>query len=120
MKKTMTILLIILLSLSSCGKKSSTTDTTQATEVPTQVPTSTPTATPTQEPSEDNSSTELQTIAIDAICNDSNDIANYTPLLSGDIISKEDENTTIQIFHSQDDGKVVCVSWGRAGILREV
>jgi len=122
MKKTVTLLIITLLSLNSCGKKSSTTESAQATEVPTLAPTSTPTAAPTQEPSskDDENVTQLETTAIDAICNESNDITNYTLLISGDIISKEDENTTVQIFHNQHDEKVVCISWGRASIIRHI
>jgi len=116
MKKISLIAVITLLILSSCGKKGTATEAVAVVEEsPTTAPTSEPTTIPTETPQV---SVEFQTITIDAICNESNGITNYTPLLSGDIVSKKEDNTTIQIFHSQDNEKLACVEYGSATILR--
>jgi len=64
--------------------------------------------------------TTTQILAIDAQCNIANDISSYTPLQSGDIISKDEENTTINILHDQSNNKVACVESGGASIIRGV
>jgi len=64
--------------------------------------------------------TTTQVLAIDAQCNAINDLSQYTPLQSGDIITKEEDNTLISIFHDQDNNKVVCIESGKASIIRGV
>jgi len=59
-----------------------------------------------------------QVLAINAHCNINNDMSQYTPLQSGDIITKEEDNTLISIFHDQDNNKVVCIESGKASIIR--
>jgi len=59
-------------------------------------------------------------LAIDAQCNVANDLGSYTALQSGDVVSKEEENTTINIFHNQENQKVVCIESGKASIIRGV
>ncbi|MEA2029920.1 MAG: hypothetical protein U9N49_13250 [Campylobacterota bacterium] len=61
---------------------------------------------------------QLQTISIDALCNEENDISAYTPLQSADVVTKEEDNTTINIIHNQENQKVVCIEHGKASILR--
>ena len=52
-----------------------------------------------------------------APCETPDVVANYTPLLSGDTIISEDNNTTIETFHNIDGNKVICKN-GNAHILR--
>lgn len=61
-------------------------------------------------------STEV--LAINAVCNVDNDVSSYAPLQSGDIITKDEDNTTVNIFHDQDNQKVICIESGKASIIR--
>ena len=62
--------------------------------------------------------TESNTIAI-VSCGTDSAIASYTPAQSGDVIEKDQENTDIQIYHSQENEKFVCVQNGKAHIVRK-
>jgi len=57
-------------------------------------------------------------LALDVQCNANNDLSTYIALQSGDIVSKEETNTTINIFHDQNNAKVACIQSGRAVIIR--
>jgi hypothetical protein len=59
-----------------------------------------------------------QVLAIDAVCNANNDITDYTPLQTGDIITKDEDNTTINILHNQENQKFACMESGSASIMR--
>jgi len=91
----LTLMTLVTLSFTSCGKKGGYSTIT-----------------------DDNIGYQLQTIPLEAQCNDSNDMSHYTALQSGDILSKEDNNTLIKIFHAQDNKKVSCVVSGKASIIR--
>lgn len=52
-------------------------------------------------------------------CNTSTNTEAYTATQSGDLIQKDQENTTIKIYHSQDNEKYVCVKAGKAHIARK-
>lgn len=45
-------------------------------------------------------------------------ISTYQELLSGDAIVKDDENTTLSIYHDTDGNKKVCLVSGTAHIVR--
>lgn len=47
------------------------------------------------------------------------DIANYITVNSGDVIVKDDENTTISIYHDINNTKKVCLVSGSAHIIRK-
>jgi len=64
--------------------------------------------------------TTTQVLALDAICNDANDMSNYTPIQSGDIITQEMEDTVINVLHNQDNQKVACLKSGQASIIRAI
>lgn len=50
---------------------------------------------------------------------DVDDINQYTPLQSGDIISKEQNNTVVKIFHfAQNNQKFICVESGKVSVVR--
>ncbi len=55
-------------------------------------------------------------IAIDTYCTDKSDIASYTHLHSGDIITKGSEDTVVKIYHNQNKEKFVCIESGSATI----
>jgi hypothetical protein len=59
-----------------------------------------------------------EVLAIEATCSANHDLSSYISLQSGDIITKEELNTTINIFHDQDNQKVVCIESGKASIIR--
>jgi hypothetical protein len=61
-----------------------------------------------------------QVLAIDAVCNANNDITDYTLLQTGDIISKDEDNTTINILHNQENEKFACVESGSASVIRAI
>jgi hypothetical protein len=61
-----------------------------------------------------------QLLAIDARCNANNDMSNYTPLQTGDIITRDEDNTTINILHNQENEKFACVESGKASVIRGV
>jgi len=61
-----------------------------------------------------------QVLAINTLCNATDDTTAYTPLQSGDIISKEEEDTIIHILHDQDNQKFACIASGKASIIRGV
>ena len=46
------------------------------------------------------------------------DIATYTPLQSGDTLVKDDDNTSVKIYHDVNGIKKVCLVSGSAHILR--
>ena len=47
------------------------------------------------------------------------DIANYITVNSGDVIVKDDDNTTISIYHDVNNTKKVCLVSGLAHIIRK-
>ncbi len=47
------------------------------------------------------------------------DIANYITVSSGDVIVKDDDNTTISIYHDINNTKKVCLVSGLAHIIRK-
>lgn len=51
-------------------------------------------------------------------CNSSTDITDYTELLSGDVIVKDESPTEISTYHDIDGNKRVCVDIGAAHIVR--
>ena len=57
-------------------------------------------------------------IPIDVNCTTPATIATYIPLQSGDTIIKEDDNTSVNIYHDLDGTKKVCLDSGKAHILR--
>jgi len=57
-------------------------------------------------------------IPIDVNCTTPATIATYIPLQSGDAIVKEEDNTTVNIYHDLDGTKKVCLDSGKAHILR--
>lgn len=60
-----------------------------------------------------------EVVAVDTVCNDDRDaIASYIPLYSGDIVTRDEENTVIKIYHNQDNERVACVVSGQASIIR--
>ncbi|MBN2824073.1 MAG: hypothetical protein JXQ76_02025 [Campylobacterales bacterium] len=66
-------------------------------------------------------SATTQVLALDAVCtNNVADMDSYIPLQSGDIITREEENTVVNIFHNQDNEKVGCVVSGSASIIRAI
>lgn len=63
-------------------------------------------------------------IPIDINCStttppDAADILNYITVNSGDVIVKEEENTTISIYHDINGTKKVCLVNGLAHIIRQ-
>lgn len=65
----------------------------------------------------DNGSVALPTNVSIAQCN-TDDLSQYTPLQSGDIVSKEQNDTIVTIVHNQDNQKFVCITQGSATITR--
>lgn len=66
-----------------------------------------------------------ESIAVTINCNTNKDTTNYQILQSGDTISKQetlyDNNNTdpkVEIFHTQDGIKKICINSGTAIILR--
>ena len=67
-----------------------------------------------------------ESISLTAKCNDTDDTTNYQVLQSGDTISKpetlHDDATSsepeVEIFHTEDGMKKVCIKSGTAVILR--
>lgn len=49
----------------------------------------------------------------------STDISNYITVTSGDVIVKDDENTTISIYHDINNTKKACLVYGQAHIIRQ-
>jgi hypothetical protein len=47
------------------------------------------------------------------------DIANYITVNSGDVIVKEEDNTTISIYHDINGTKKVCLVSGSAHIIKQ-
>ena len=47
------------------------------------------------------------------------DIDTYIPVYSGDVIVKDDDNTTISIYHDINNTKKVCLVSGLAHIIRK-
>ena len=71
------------------------------------------------------SSDTKESIALTAKCNDTDNTTDYQVLQSGDIVSKpetlHDESSVepeIEIFHTEDGMKKVCLKSGTAVILR--
>jgi hypothetical protein len=63
--------------------------------------------------------TTLEKIAIDIECETSTSISEYIALVKGDTIIKGEENTTISIFHDENNQKRVCLNAGEAYIERK-
>lgn len=62
-----------------------------------------------------------QIIAIDSQCStteEAESINDYITLFSGDIVQKINENTSVKIYHNENQEKKVCVSVGSAYVLR--
>lgn len=62
-----------------------------------------------------------QIIAIDSQCSTTEEgesINHYITLFSGDIVQKISENTSVKIYHNENQEKKVCVSMGSAYVLR--
>ncbi len=59
-------------------------------------------------------------IPISIICKGATvvDIATYIPLQSGDTLVKDDNNTSVKIYHDVSGIKKVCLESGKAHILR--
>ena len=61
------------------------------------------------------------TVDITIQCKESNittaDIADYITLNSGDVIVKDDDNTTVSIYHDTNGTKKICLVSGTAHIL---
>lgn len=49
---------------------------------------------------------------------DSTDIDTYITILSGDTLVKENNNTTVSIYHDINNLKKICISTGSAYLLR--
>ena len=104
-----TLIAIITMGLNACGGKSVPSEiaevelntTQEVAEIPQEV-------------------SKINKILIDSICDGKNAIEDYTLLQKGDMVAKEDDNTTITFYHNQDGQKVACVNYGTAFILREV
>ncbi|KIM12235.1 MAG: hypothetical protein KU38_04925 [Sulfurovum sp. FS08-3] len=62
----------------------------------------------------------VEVLAIDALCNESDDTALYTPLQKGDIVTKEEEESIVHILHNQNNEKFICIERGKASIIRGV
>ncbi|KIM07312.1 MAG: hypothetical protein KU28_06765 [Sulfurovum sp. PC08-66] len=60
----------------------------------------------------------VEVLAIDALCNESDDTALYMLLQKGDIVTKEEEGSIVHILHTHDDEKFICIESGKASILR--
>jgi len=58
-------------------------------------------------------------IPIDVNCTTPATIATYITVNSGDVIVKEEENTTISIYHDVNGTKKVCLVSGLAHIIRQ-
>lgn len=64
-------------------------------------------------------STTISLVGIDCVTTPTaTDIDGYETLESGDTIIKDDDNTTISIYHDVDGVKKVCLVSGSAHILR--
>ena len=58
-------------------------------------------------------------IALTAPCNSTNDTTDYQVLQSGDVIAKSSSTEPeVEIFHTEDGLKKVCIQSGTAMILR--
>ena len=65
-----------------------------------------------------NAETIIQ-IDVDCVVNpDSADIATYITILSGDVIVKENSNSSISTYHDVNDNKSVCRVTGSSYIIR--
>ncbi len=58
-------------------------------------------------------------IDIDVNCTTPATISTYITVNSGDVIVKDDENTTISIYHDINNTKKVCLVSGLAHIIRK-
>jgi hypothetical protein len=58
-------------------------------------------------------------IPIDINCTTPATISAYITMKSGDVVVKEDDNTTIKIYHDANDNKKVCLVNGSANLVRE-
>jgi len=58
-------------------------------------------------------------IPIDVNCTTPATIATYITVNSGDAIVKEEENTTISIYHDINGTKKICLESGKAYIIRK-
>ncbi|QOY51008.1 hypothetical protein [Candidatus Sulfurimonas baltica] len=57
-----------------------------------------------------NGVTVISLVGVDCVTTPtSTDIANYTTLLSGDTIVKDDDNATISIYHDANGTKKICL-----------
>jgi len=58
-------------------------------------------------------------VTIDCVTTpDSNDIATYITLSSGDVIVKDDDNTSVSIYHDINGTKKICLEYGVAHIVK--
>lgn len=57
-------------------------------------------------------------IPVDVLCVTPADISSYIPLQSGDVIAKEDDNTSVSIYHDVNGTKKICLESGTAHIIR--
>jgi hypothetical protein len=46
-------------------------------------------------------------------------IDTYIPVYSGDVIVKDDENTSVSIYHDINGTKKICLEYGNAHIIRK-
>jgi len=58
-------------------------------------------------------------ISINVACTTPTTINSYIPLYSEDVVVKAEDNTTIEIYHTTDGSKRVCLVSGNAYIIRK-
>ena len=58
-------------------------------------------------------------VPINVACTTPATLNSYIPLYSGDVVVKAENNTTIEIYHSADGSKKVCLVSGNAYIIRK-
>ena len=61
---------------------------------------------------------EGTSVEVSIVTCDSGTIDTYTQLQSGDVIIKDEDNTTINTYHDIDGNKKICVDTGSAHIVR--
>ena len=69
---------------------------------------------------ESNDSTVIEKIAIGIGCTSPATLSDYLALKSGDKIVKDEEDSTIKLYHDENNLKRVCIETGKAHIERAI
>lgn len=69
---------------------------------------------------ESNDSTAIEKIAIGIECTSPATLSEYIALKSGDKIVKDEEDSTIKLYHDENNLKRVCIETGEAHIERAI